>query len=57
MLTKSKFMEEEAKRKADLAVENVDDSSQQDTQNDSDMDSQQDDDVFYDSDGNDEEEE
>jgi hypothetical protein len=50
-------MEEEAKRKADLAVENVDDSSQQDTQNDSDMDSQQDDDVFYDSDGNDEEEE
>lgn len=58
ILTKNKFLEEEAKRKAEMVDNGEDSSVQQDPQDDSGLDdSQQDDDVFYDSDGNEREEE
>ena len=50
ILTKNKFLEEEAKRKAEM-VDNGEDDVQQDQQAETDLDdSRQEDDVFYDSD-------
>lgn len=58
ILTKNKFLEDEAKRKAEAVENGEDQMQQQDAPEDSDSDdSQQEDDVFYDSDAAEQEEE
>lgn len=58
ILTKNKFLEDEAKRKAEAVENGEDQMQQQDAPEDADSDdSQQEDDVFYDSDAAEQEEE